>query len=457
MKKDSLKVFVGVYLSFVFLFGLLVVMLWRELGSLEQGMVRQMASAGILRLERFFQAQNLAMDTLGSSVVLADESSTVEDKRRFVRLAERVSPTIYYILVVDVDGQMVVGSNRIFDEKLVQKDFSSTDWFKRIKVDGKKPFFLFSNIGNSRVSSKVFPEGRKWTFTATTSIRNQEEKIIGYAHVVYDWEALLETTLLSASRREFLFTREGRLIGSTADRVKGKYSVEGGLGGVVSGFDFGTQEGRIRVVKNGLRDVGYKGTVGIVDLSEKYGNEPDWYFVVVNSLDQIEYLWLRVALLVGAFGILMGVSGWLWITDISLRVKSKVLLVIILSGLLVLLWLGLDPVRWLASVRNYRRRLEAERIVESVNEYRERYGELPEGMDDKERQIGDCVGSGNLVCEQAEQKCVSLQGVMNEVPVDEFEGGSLNRTNYSVKVNERGLVSVRACGAELGAKIVVVR
>ncbi len=138
----------------------------------------------------------------------------------------------------------------------------------------------------------------------------------------------------------------------------------------------------------------------------------------------------------------------------------EVVLVLVIIGALV--WVMIGGMRIgdkMMMARNAVRRKDVEQIMMAMQQYLVDNEKFPEGVGREERQIGSCVIGGEQLC-GGWYKCLDLEsallGYMEKVPVDS-EFGSRERSGYSVALNEYGILTVRACGAEGGQTIDVSR
>lgn len=135
----------------------------------------------------------------------------------------------------------------------------------------------------------------------------------------------------------------------------------------------------------------------------------------------------------------------------------------ILSMLLSLTFITLDPATRFAQVRNGTRTNDVNAILTSIHEYIvDNDGALPGGINTTLKQLGTCGSGGATACPGAAGACLDLSTLpllakyIKNIPQDSKDG-TASTTKYSVVADANNIVTVSACGAELGKTIQVSR
>lgn len=133
----------------------------------------------------------------------------------------------------------------------------------------------------------------------------------------------------------------------------------------------------------------------------------------------------------------------------------EILLVIaIIAVLATVVVVALDPVRRFQDARDTRRVADIESIMTAVQQYViDNRGVFPPGVDTLERQIGTAVDGCDMaygICSVNLQYCLDLSAplakYLKSTPYDPGTG-SVERTHYSIQLDENNVVTVRACDA----------
>ena len=133
----------------------------------------------------------------------------------------------------------------------------------------------------------------------------------------------------------------------------------------------------------------------------------------------------------------------------------------IIATLAVVVVVALDPATRFAQARNSKRWSNVDSILTAIHQYIvDNGGSYPTGMDTTERQLGTCTTGGATLCSGAAAACLDLSTelapYLKSIPLDPRNGTDAT-TGYSVVVDANGIVTVKACGAELSTTIDVSR
>jgi prepilin-type N-terminal cleavage/methylation domain-containing protein len=137
------------------------------------------------------------------------------------------------------------------------------------------------------------------------------------------------------------------------------------------------------------------------------------------------------------------------------------LVVAIISVLATVVFVSLNPVQRFAEARNARRVSDVNSILTAIHEYIvDNTGSLPSGITTSAKQLGTCASGGATVCGGAADACLDLSTTLakylKSIPRDP-NGGTAATTKYSVVADTNGIVTVKACGAELSSVVEVSR
>lgn len=143
---------------------------------------------------------------------------------------------------------------------------------------------------------------------------------------------------------------------------------------------------------------------------------------------------------------------------------AVLLSIVSLSLILVfIVWYGINPERTSAQGRNQLRRLHLNKIHAAISRYSlEHDGLLPPTltMNPELHQIGTCHDHGDNYCSNASKQCLDLvsdlKPYLPTLPVDPLIGSSVFSA-YSVNIDAHDLITLTACGGELGQIISVTR
>lgn len=142
------------------------------------------------------------------------------------------------------------------------------------------------------------------------------------------------------------------------------------------------------------------------------------------------------------------------------------LVMAIIAILAVVVFAALNPAQRFRDSRDARRYTDVQTLLTAIHEYIvDNRGAFPSGLSAgmSETQIGS-AGSGCSVstggCSASPSACVNLttalENYLASIPMDPSAASSSGKTNYTVRVNSNGIVTIKACGAE-GAEISVSR
>lgn len=137
------------------------------------------------------------------------------------------------------------------------------------------------------------------------------------------------------------------------------------------------------------------------------------------------------------------------------------IVIVIIAILAAVVFVALDPVTRFAQARNSRRWNDVNSVLTAVHEYIvDNNGALPTGLSAgmDQTQLGTaadgCDDCGTAVA------CVNLSTplarYLASIPEDPTNGTAAE-TRYSVVIDANNIVTIRACGAELGEAIQVSR
>lgn len=137
---------------------------------------------------------------------------------------------------------------------------------------------------------------------------------------------------------------------------------------------------------------------------------------------------------------------------------------IIVMVLAIIIFLALDPVNRLATIRNEQRSSDINKILTAIYEYKEdNNGVLPSGLSTSMSvtQIGTAVSGCNTSCSiVGSSACVNLNSALVKylkvMPVDP-DDGTQAETGYYITVNNNNIVSVGSCNPENGVTVEVSR
>lgn len=131
------------------------------------------------------------------------------------------------------------------------------------------------------------------------------------------------------------------------------------------------------------------------------------------------------------------------------------IVVAILSILVLVTAISINVPKRLTDANDLRRRQDIEKILQAVHLYIiDNKGGIPSGLSDTEQQIGTSVsGCVNLNrgCGVVQNACYDLGSLLpdyfNSPPFDPSKGSN-SKTYYSIVMNSKKIITVRACGAE---------
>lgn len=143
------------------------------------------------------------------------------------------------------------------------------------------------------------------------------------------------------------------------------------------------------------------------------------------------------------------------------------LVMAIIAVLAVVVFAALNPAQRFRDSRDARRFTDSETLLTAIHEYIvDNRGAFPSGLSAgmAETQIGT-AGSGCAVstggCSASPSACVNLTttlaSYLASIPSDPSLASDSATTNYSVRVNPSGIVTIRACGTEGSTQISVSR
>lgn len=125
--------------------------------------------------------------------------------------------------------------------------------------------------------------------------------------------------------------------------------------------------------------------------------------------------------------------------------------VAILATLALIVFVSLDPATQFAEARNDRRWSDVNNITSGMYRYIITNDGFPEGLDEKERQLGTASFGCNEVCTSAQESCLDLseelEPYVTTIPKDP-QGGLNDTTFYSIVKNSDNVITVKACKAE---------
>lgn len=129
--------------------------------------------------------------------------------------------------------------------------------------------------------------------------------------------------------------------------------------------------------------------------------------------------------------------------------------VAILSILILVVAVSINVPKRLADANDVRRGSDIEKILSGVHQYIiDTKGTIPAGITSTEQQLGTSVaGCVNLNrgCNVTTNSCLDLSAVLVDylpsIPFDP-KNGSNSKTNYTISINSKNMVTVKACGAE---------
>lgn len=133
----------------------------------------------------------------------------------------------------------------------------------------------------------------------------------------------------------------------------------------------------------------------------------------------------------------------------------------IIATLAVVVVVALDPATRFAQARNSRRWSDVNSTMTAIHQYIvDNGGTYPTGLTTTEQQLGTCTTGGDTLCTTADAACsdlsTDLAKYLKTIPLDP-RNGTAATTGYSVVVDANGIVTVSACGAELGETVAVSR
>lgn len=137
--------------------------------------------------------------------------------------------------------------------------------------------------------------------------------------------------------------------------------------------------------------------------------------------------------------------------------------VLVVVGILAILAfiaiVAIDPAKRFREARDSRRVTDVQSMIGAVQQYIiDHKGELPQGLDSYEKQIGTgktgCILKTNNCVIEHDEDCVDLTGVLNPylhgVPTDP-ENGTPEYTHYSLRLGSNNEIIIRSC--DLSEKI----
>ncbi len=138
-----------------------------------------------------------------------------------------------------------------------------------------------------------------------------------------------------------------------------------------------------------------------------------------------------------------------------------------ISILTTIVIVAINPFKQLGDSRNAERQVDLNALSNAANQYSiDHGGQLPKSLlmacsesgDQKECeggefQIGTCLRGGSEVCNGAGDKCANLgvdlvSNYLTSIPFDP-QGGTPERTFYSVLLSPNGRMMMKACNSEL--------
>ena len=275
---------------------------------IEANLVRE-TEATVLRARRFIRRQSNLIARLQKSPVLADRSSSEDELRNILNFADETSTQVYFALFVDLDGRTVVGSKPSFTDKLTQKNFEPAEWFQEVSREGNtKPVFKIQRVNETRIASKLFPSDRSLVLTVSAPVLSGEERV-GYVHVLYDWDDVLDSNLLATNTISFLFDESGKLIGSNISKEVGLYEV-GVMEKVKPPSVVGELVGtRIKTDRQVYYSSGKPVFLVATNTEKEFDYEPRWSVVLTRDLELQRTVYYQAFLVLTAqFGLALVAS-----------------------------------------------------------------------------------------------------------------------------------------------------
>lgn len=139
----------------------------------------------------------------------------------------------------------------------------------------------------------------------------------------------------------------------------------------------------------------------------------------------------------------------------------EVLVVVgILAILALVVFVAIDPVRQFAESRNARRWADVNNITTAIYRYIVTTKAIPEGITNVEKQLGTATSGCSQICVQAQDSCLDLASELKpylELFPNDPNGGTDERTYYSVVKNNDNVITVKSCNAENDLEIQISR
>lgn len=158
----------------------------------------------------------------------------------------------------------------------------------------------------------------------------------------------------------------------------------------------------------------------------------------------------------------------IFLTKIRRKIKGFTLLEVLLAiGMLSILMsvtiIAINPGKQIQSMRNSKRMSDVKMILQAMATYSINHGgELPAEISVDEKQIGTCMSGGSDPCTGAAPDCIDIMSIIDmeyylaEMPIDPLSEDP-SKSFYSISRDANGIMTVRACNAELGEIIQVSR
>lgn len=132
-----------------------------------------------------------------------------------------------------------------------------------------------------------------------------------------------------------------------------------------------------------------------------------------------------------------------------------IIVMAILAILISVVATAVDAPRSFAKTNDVQRISDIRNILNAIHEYTiDHKGILPPGLSINEQQLGNSVsGCVNLNrgCNVTNNICLDLSTTLADyfktIPKDPVNGSSA-KTNYSVSINSKNIVTIKACGAQ---------
>lgn len=274
----------------------------REYDLAVQSSIRQETQLAISRIRRFLTSQTDAILELQQIDTIQNTSASSTSKTELLKLAQKTSPEILYIILTDTTGKVIASSNEKVNQFLNPSYFQTSKWAKQLFAPQAEDIvYVLDPKPGFKLSPAIFPKETFWTFSISTKIFSDSGELIGLLHILYDWESLLESRLLATSKYVFLFDENTGLIGSTYDLAKLFYSPD------TAPSDYKPPQSLAQIQDTqiilsreqflGSKEKYYLAT-GKVEKHQSF--EPSWYIISTESPETSIYLHNRLLIITGA-------------------------------------------------------------------------------------------------------------------------------------------------------------